>query len=208
MSGIAGTASITVTVKDNGGTQNGGTDTFSRTFSFSAIALPKLQIVASAGTTISKGQTITLSASGATAYVWENASGIISGQQSAALTVRPAQTTTYTVTGTNASGCTSTTSITITVNEDYNLVANNVLTPNGDGKNDFFVVKNIDMYPNNEVRIFDRAGREVYGKKGYNNEWDGTINGTPLDENTYYYIIDLGKNVKPLKGFITIVRKY
>jgi len=208
LSGIAGTASITVTVKDNGGTQNGGTDTFSRTFSFSAIALPKLQIVASAGTTISKGQTITLSASGATAYVWENASGIISGQQSAALTVRPAQTTTYTVTGTNASGCTSTTSITITVNEDYNLVANNVLTPNGDGKNDFFVVKNIDMYPNNEVRIFDRAGREVYGKKGYNNEWDGTINGTPLDENTYYYIIDLGKNVKPLKGFITIVRKY
>ena len=87
-------------------------------------------------------------------------------------------------------------------------MANNVLTPNGDGKNDFFVIKNIDMYPNNQVRIFDRAGREVYAKKNYNNEWDGTINGTPLDENTYYYIIELGNGVKAKRGFITIVRKF
>ncbi|MDR6785348.1 gliding motility-associated-like protein [Pedobacter africanus] len=203
-----GTALITVTVKDNGGTANGGTDTFSRSFTLVASPLPQLLIEASPGTSVSKGQTLDLRASGAAGYTWANAAGIISGQNSATLTVRPAQTTTYTVTGTSAAGCTSTQSITITVIEDYNLVANNVLTPNGDGKNDFFVIQNIDMYPNNEVRIFDRAGRAIYSKKGYNNEWDGTINGTPLHEETYYYIIELGKGVKPKRGFISIVRKY
>lgn len=203
-----GTATITLTVKDNGGTLNGGTDTFGQTFTLLVSALPQLHIEATPGTSVSKGQTLELRASGATAYTWENAAGIITGQNSAMLTVRPAQTTTYTVTGTNAAGCTSTASITITVIEDYNLVANNVLTPNGDGKNDFFVVQNIDMYPNNELRVFDRAGRAIYSKRGYNNEWDGTINGTPLHEETYYYIIDLGQGVKPKKGFISIVRKY
>jgi gliding motility-associated-like protein len=203
-----GTALITVTVKDNGGTLNGGTDTFSRTFTLLASALPQLYVEATPGTSVSKGQTLELRASGATSYNWANASGIIRGQNSATLTIRPAQNTIYTVTGTNALGCISTQSITITVNEDYNLVANNVLTPNGDGKNDFFVIQNIDMYPNNEVRIFDRAGRAIYSKKGYNNDWDGTINGTPLHEETYYYIINLGKDVKPKRGFISIVRKY
>jgi len=208
LSGAVGISTITVTVKDNGGTANGGVDVFTRTFTFTASALPQVQVVAKPGTTVSKGQTIELTASGATSYTWSTAAGVIPGQTSATLSVRPAQNTTYTVTGTNASGCTSTATITITVIEDFNLEGNNVLTPNGDGKNDFFVIKNIDMYPNNEVRIFDRAGRPVYTKRGYNNEWDGTINGKPLEENTYYYIIDLGKGVKPVRGYITIVRKY
>jgi len=206
--GAVGTATVTVTVKDNGGTANGGVDVFTRTFTITASALPQVQLVAKPGTSVSKGQTIEITATGATSYTWATATGTIPGQTSATLSVRPAQTTTYTVTGTNASGCTSTASITITVIEDYNVEGNNVLTPNGDGKNDFFVIKNIDMYPNNEVRIFDRAGRAVYTKKGYNNEWDGTVNGKPLEENTYYYIIDLGKGVKPVRGYITIVRKY
>ncbi|RWU06147.1 Calx-beta domain-containing protein [Pedobacter chitinilyticus] len=208
LSGAVGTTTITVTVRDNGGTANGGVDVFTRTFTLTASALPQVQVVAKPGTTVSKGQTIELTASGASTYTWSTAAGVIPGQTSATLNVRPAQNTTYTVTGTNASGCTSTATITITVIEDFKLEGNNVLTPNGDGKNDFFVIKNIDMYPNNEVRIFDRAGRPVYTKRGYNNEWDGTLNGKPLEENTYYYIIDLGKGVKPIRGYITIVRKY
>lgn len=208
LSGAVGTSTITVTVRDNGGTANGGVDVFTRTFTLTASALPQVQVVAKPGTTVSKGQTIELTASGATTYTWSTAAGVIPGQTSATLNVRPAQNTTYTVTGTNASGCTSTAAITITVIEDFKLEGNNVLTPNGDGKNDFFVIKNIDMYPKNEVRIFDRAGRPVYAKRGYNNEWDGTLNGKPLEENTYYYIIDLGKGVKPIRGYITIVRKY
>ncbi|WP_316828318.1 MBG domain-containing protein, partial [Pedobacter miscanthi] len=169
-------------------------------------ALPAANIVSNKGTEISKGETAILTASGGTSYSWSTASGIISGQNTAILTVRPAQTTTYTVRVTNASGCSSVASITIKVNEDYKIVANNILTPNGDGVNDTWIVQNIDMYPSNEVRIFDRNGRLMYNKKGYDNSWNGTIGGNELAEGTYYYIITYGPDKLVQKGFITIIR--
>ncbi|MGQ7857366.1 MBG domain-containing protein [Pedobacter sp. WC2501] len=169
-------------------------------------AVPSVSIVSNKGTEISKGETTVLTASGGTAYSWSTASGIISGQNTASLSVRPAQTTTYMVRVTNASGCVSSASITIKINEDYKLVANNILTPNGDGINDTWLVQNIDMYPNNEVRIFDRNGREMYSKKSYDNSWNGTIGGNDLAEGTYYYIITYGPNKLVQKGFITIIR--
>ncbi|WP_438894631.1 gliding motility-associated C-terminal domain-containing protein, partial [Bacillus cereus group sp. BC328] len=55
--------------------------------------------------------------------------------------------------------------------------ATNILSPNGDGYNDKWIVDNIDFYPNNEVKIFDKAGRILYNKKGYDNSWDGTLDG-------------------------------
>ncbi|MES2653489.1 MAG: Ig-like domain-containing protein [Bacteroidota bacterium] len=86
------------------------------------------------------------------------------------------------------------------------LTANNALTPNGDGKNDFLTIKNIEFYPNNEVKIFDRAGRMIYTATNYKNDWDGKYNGNSLTEDTYYYSVELGSENKPFKSFITIVR--
>jgi gliding motility-associated-like protein len=86
------------------------------------------------------------------------------------------------------------------------ITATNILTPNGDGKNDTWVVKDIALYPNNTVTVFDRAGRTVYSKHGYNNDWDGTLKGAPLEKGTYYYTIDLGNGGNAIKGFITMVR--
>ncbi|SHG65160.1 gliding motility-associated C-terminal domain-containing protein [Pedobacter caeni] len=87
------------------------------------------------------------------------------------------------------------------------LVANNMITPNGDGVNDTWIVKNINLYPNNELKIFDREGRVVFSMFGYDNSWDGMFNGNPLKEDTYYYIltIDSGKSRKT--GFISIVKE-
>ena len=160
------------------------------------------------GTDISKGVTAVLSASGGISYSWATANGIISGQNSATLSTRPSSTTTYKVTATNTSNCTSEQSITLNVNEDYLALReeiNNILTPNGDGINDKLVIKNIDMYPNNIIKIFDRAGRLKYSKQHYSNEWDGTFNGAPLLTNTYYYILDFGPGIKPVIGFISLL---
>lgn len=169
--------------------------------------LPVLSITSnSIAPVLSKGTPLILSASGASTYTWSPQTDVIAGQGTANLTVRPKQTTTYTVTGTNASGCTSTQSITIQVQDDYQIKALNIMSPNGDGKNDKFVIQNIDYYPNNTLTIFDRSGRVVYTKKGYANEWDGTFNGSPLASDTYYYVIDFGTNISPFKGYITIVR--
>ena len=103
-------------------------------------------------------------------------------------------TVTYTVTVTRAS-------------PQNEVIANNILTPNGDGKNDIWFVKNIDLFPNNTVTVFDHTGRILYTKKGYANDWDGNYNGQPLNEDTYYYLIDLGPGARKIKGFITVVKR-
>lgn len=96
--------------------------------------------------------------------------------------------------------------ITISQNATDLIIVNNFLTPNGDGKNDLFVVKGLEKYLNNKIKIVDRAGRVIYSASNYQNDWDGYFNGKPLAEDTYYYIIDL-ENAGTAKGFISIIYK-
>jgi gliding motility-associated-like protein len=103
-------------------------------------------------------------------------------------------------------GLSTTVYVTVNVVEDYNITPNNIITPNGDGVNDKWVIGNLSAYPNNQVSIFDKAGRLVYQESNYQNGWDGTLNGLPLYENTYYFVITFEPGVKPKKGFITLVR--
>jgi len=169
-------------------------------------ALPNVSIVPSRQGAIGRGLTLQLMASGGNSYSWASADGIISGQNGATLTIRPTANTTYTVTVTNNNGCSSTASYAVAVEDDLSILkATNLLSPNGDGVNDVWKVDNMDMYPRAVVRIFDKAGRVVYTKRGYDNTWDGTYNGQPLAENTYYYTIDLEAG-KVLRGYITLVR--
>lgn len=202
-----GIATITVIVKDNGGVDNGGVDQVTRTFKLTVNSLPWFSITTKSGTKIVKGDIIELTAAGtAIQYNWDDAEGIIGGRTSATLTVRPMKTTTYTVKGFNYRGCYVEEKITIEVIIDDKLDATNVITPNGDGHNDKWIVKNIEIYPNSVVKIFDKAGRILYTKTGYTNDWDGTLNGAPLHEDTYYYVVDLGNGTKLHKGYITVVR--
>jgi gliding motility-associated-like protein len=202
-----GIANITIRITDNGGATNGGMDEVIQVFKLTTYKSPDLKITSDKGSSVSKGDWINLTASGGSNYVWADASGIINGQNTAKLTVRPKQTTTYKVSGVNANGCPFEQKITIEAREDFKFIPNNILSPNGDGVNDIWVVKNIDLYPDNEVRIYDRAERVVFTKKGYLNDWDGTYNGDALAEGTYYYIINLGSGRDKLKGFVSIVRK-
>jgi gliding motility-associated-like protein len=206
-SGASGAATITVTVRDNGGTGDSGTESVSRTFNVMIHALPTPSISSDKGIEVSKGEIVTLTATGGTTYSWVSANGITSDRNAATLTIRPSVTTTYIVTATNANGCSQISSFTIKVLADFaKLNVTNILTPNGDGFNDKWLIYNIDLYPDNEVKVFDRAGRLVYSKKGYDNSWDGSYNGSQLAESTYYYVIDFGSGFGKLKGFITLVR--
>ncbi len=202
----SGTATITVTVKDNGGTANGGNDTFTSTFNINVNSLPNVSITSNQSREVSKGTVVNLTATGGQTYSWATAADIISGQNTATLIVRPRITTTYKVTATNAAGCTTDQLVTVNVRDDYQLMANNIITPNGDGKNDTWVIKNIDYYPNNTVKVFDKAGRIVYSKQGYANDWNGTYNNSPLSQGTYYYVVDFGAGLGVFKGYITIIR--
>jgi gliding motility-associated-like protein len=168
----------------------------------------KLQAVASATPKISKGLTSKLNVSGIemASYSW-SPSASLSSANTYNPTAKPSQTQTYSVTVTNVYGSSTTLSITVEVMEDWNIIPNNILTPNGDGENDKWVVDNLSIYPNNQVMIFDRSSRAIYRKTGYANDWDGYINGSPLPADTYYYILTLDSSGKKVskKGFITIV---
>lgn len=81
----------------------------------------------------------------------------------------------------------------------------NIITPNGDGKNDVFIIDNIDQYPTNTVQIFSRWGKEVFTADGYNNSTKRFI-GTDLPEGVYFYIINLDDGKEPRTGTVTINR--
>ncbi|MEN9300042.1 MAG: hypothetical protein RLZZ429_2355, partial [Bacteroidota bacterium] len=86
----------------------------------------------------------------------------------------------------------------------------NVFTPNGDGHNDFFDIKNIEQFPDNEVAVYNRWGNEVYKTKSYSRS--NRFSGAGLPDGTYFYILKInhigGQNagIEVVKGFVTIIR--
>lgn len=103
----------------------------------------------------------------------------------------------YILTAQSPNGCKADTSVFLTV-KPCGIDISGAISPNGDGKNDNFVIDGIEGYPNTEVWIYNRWGTEVYHSDDYQNNWKGTsqsslnIGGNQLPEGTYYYIIKLG----------------
>jgi gliding motility-associated-like protein len=100
-------------------------------------------------------------------------------------------------------GCLDTAIRTVTIIDDILQFAN-VFTPNGDGVNDVFEIKNIEKYPDSELKIFNRWGEEVFRYIGYKNDWDGR--GIP--DGTYYYLLTYtfkGES-KEYTGTVSVIR--
>ena len=63
------------------------------------------------------------------------------------------------------------------------------------------------FYPNNENWVYSRAGLLVFNKTNYQNNWDGTQNGNPLPEGSYYYLIDFNQDGQiDYKGWLFLTR--
>jgi len=71
------------------------------------------------------------------------------------------------------------------------LIINNILTPNSDGKNDTWNINKIDLISSCTISIFNRWGKLVWWQENsYNNQWTGkNLNGNLLPDGTYYYTI-------------------
>ena len=159
---------------------------------------------------ICTGESTPLNSGGGIEYSWSPAAGLSDPNISNPV-ASPTQTTEYTVTVKDAYGCTATASVTVTIICDT-LDIPNGFSPNGDGTNDTFVIDGIGEYPGNVLYIYNRWGNLVYKKKEYANEWDGRSNvggvtfGEQLPNGTYYYILDLNIDQKPLNSFVVIRR--
>ena len=66
------------------------------------------------------------------------------------------------------------------------------------------IIDNINLYKENDVKIFNQWNSEVYAQKGYTNNWDG--DGLP--DGTYYYIIKIRYNgeIVNFDGPLTVIR--
>lgn len=84
----------------------------------------------------------------------------------------------------------------------------NVFTPNGDGNNDSFVIRGLDLFAQNDIIIVNRWGNEVFKQTNYKNTWTGD----GLNEGTYYYILRVkehaGDEWQVYKGYITLIRTF
>lgn len=155
---------------------------------------------------IAEGKAAELWAKGGVSYSWSPAASL-SDPKGAFPKASPKETTTYTVTVTTEEGCTATAQVTVTVVP--RVEASNVITPNGDNKNDVFKVRHLENYPDCDVKIFSRWGELVYESRGYpeGQEWDGTRQGEQLPTGAYYYIIHLNAgDDEPISGSVTIIR--
>lgn len=115
----------------------------------------------------------------------------------------PMVTTNYTLTVTGKDGCVSQDAVTVTVLTELNIP--NTITPNGDGINDTWTIGNIIDYQNVIVNIYDRYGQTVFHSEGYSKPWDGTLNGKPLPNGTYYYVIILNNKITK-SGWVAVIR--
>ncbi|MFO8053626.1 MAG: gliding motility-associated C-terminal domain-containing protein [Bacteroidales bacterium] len=82
----------------------------------------------------------------------------------------------------------------------------NTITPDGDGINDTWELDHLAQFPDCQVWIFDRWSNQIFYSKGYHEPWDGTHNGTPVPDGSYYFVIDYGDGSEPVKSVLTVIR--
>jgi len=84
----------------------------------------------------------------------------------------------------------------------------NLVTPNGDGRNDTWLIRNIDNYKKNSVKVFSINGQLIYSRQNYDNSWNATYNGAPLMDGAYVYIIDKGDQTPLVKGVLNVISNF
>jgi gliding motility-associated-like protein len=140
-------------------------------------------------------------------YNWSPSTGL-SSTNTLTTNASPAQTTTYTLTVTSPQGCTANDDIRITV-IPYCVKPMTAFTPNNDGINDLWLITNGNCLISAKAQVFNRYGGKVFESQDYKNNWNGTYDGKPVPDGTYYYVITYklvnGKTVFQ-KGNVTILR--
>ena len=91
------------------------------------------------------------------------------------------------------------------------IIVHNGMSPNGDGKNDYFDIANITtLGAENKVSIFSRWGDKVFEVENYDNDsrrFEGKSDGgKELSSGVYFYKITFSNGQPELTGYLTIKR--
>jgi gliding motility-associated-like protein len=156
---------------------------------------------------IFEGESTILQGIGPAGSVWSPSTGL-SDVSIASPIATPTISSTYFYTYTASNGCVY--SDDVRVNFDKPIVIMNTLTPNDDGINDLWEIRDAHNYPGMKVNVYDRWGQRVYNSIGYGGDkkWDGTYLGAQVPAGVYYYVIELGTGKKghTFSGYVTVIR--
>jgi gliding motility-associated-like protein len=160
------------------------------------------------------GNMVTLDASGANTYQWSPATNLSNAaiNNPTALVQSDIE---YTVTGTDANGCTATAQVALKIGSGctvgslvgYNLP--NAFSPNGDGRNDVLHVKTSDVPRSFNLQIFNRYGQKVFESRDINAGWDGSLAGQVAESGAYVYVMVITTSTGTViknKGTVMLVR--
>ena len=175
--------------------------TTTKSIELTQLPTPKLE-VSSDKAEIGRGESANLSASGGISYLWEPAESLDDPTVSNPV-ASPERTTTYKVKAMGEEGCFATGEITITVDNSFRVDAPKLFVPATDL---YWTVKNIENYPEISITIINKFGKPVFSASSYQNDWDGSEKGKPLNDGVYFYVFkDLSGSIVKT-GSITLVR--
>ena len=148
-------------------------------------SVPYLSVLADE-TSINLGESVNLTAYTGqpnTSYYWTPPVGL-SCQPCPAPIATPPTSMWYYVTATNSNGCSRIDSVYIEVDPTTNLYIPNIFSPNDDGNNDVYYVrgKGIELF---YLAVFNRWGQMVFESNDINRGWDGTKDGTMLNQGVF-----------------------
>ncbi len=141
--------------------------------------------------------------SNASQWNWDFGDGTNSNSQNPTHTYTTSGTYTVLLSVTNSAGCTNSIFQVIEILND--IIIPNVITPNGDGVNDFFTIKTFGL-KEYELTIWNRWGSKVFSSSSATIHWDGKVNGNPAPDGVYFYILNAHTSNKQLEfhGNVTV----
>lgn len=120
---------------------------------------------------------------------------------------------TYTVTIVTAEGCELNAAANVAVKhcgpQCPGLYMPNAFSPNGDGRNDYFLPMNMEDITAITLSIYNRWGARIFFSTSLKDKWNGYYNGQPCDVGTYQYEVryrDCHGEAKVKKGDIALIR--
>jgi gliding motility-associated-like protein len=96
-------------------------------------------------------------------------------------------------------GCKNRDSILVQVDQ---FLLPNVITPNGDNQNDTFKILGLRSGSKTKLEVFNRWGRPVFSKEGYENDFDGK----GLDPGVYFFSVYVEEQDKTFTGWVQLIK--
>jgi gliding motility-associated-like protein len=167
--------------------------------------------------TINVGQSVTLTpvvSQDAHDIKWTPTTTIVSVNHPS-VTVKPRETTTYTVTVRNNGGCTAKDDLTVyVICNGANVFIPNTFSPNSDGANDVFFPRGSGVFSIKSFKVFNRWGELMYSRNDFQandsrSGWDGKYKGQIQNPDVFVYIMEVlcdNNTVLTYKGNVALIR--